>query len=127
MPGSLSNEDEGQDDMDFEDDMPDDDDEGERNTVPLTPLDSFFSDSDSLKQQKKQKPKKMKEGKMPKVKKRKKEVCFLLLRCLCNLNERQRTVSGSEEAGSSVTVTASVSLGHQGTLWSGDSVPVVSV
>ncbi|KAK1901286.1 Polyribonucleotide nucleotidyltransferase [Dissostichus eleginoides] len=73
MPGSLSNEDEGQDDMDFEDDMPDDDDEGERNTVPLTPLDSFFSDSDSLKQQKKQKPKKMKEGKMPKVKKRKKE------------------------------------------------------
>ncbi|GLD67263.1 chromodomain-helicase-DNA-binding protein 5 [Lates japonicus] len=73
MPGSLSNEDEGQDDMDFEDDMPDEDDEGERNTVPLTPLDSFFSDDDSLKQQKKKKPKKMKEGKMPKVKKRKKE------------------------------------------------------
>ncbi|KAM7422043.1 hypothetical protein PAMA_010229 [Pampus argenteus] len=72
MPGSLSNEDEGQDDMDFEDDMPDEDDEGERNTVPLTPLDSFFSD-ESLKQQKKKKPKKMKEGKMPKVKKRKKE------------------------------------------------------
>ncbi|KAM8917647.1 chromodomain-helicase-DNA-binding protein 5 isoform 7-T7 [Spinachia spinachia] len=41
--------------------------------VPLPPLDSFFSDSDSLKQQKKKKPKKMKEGKMPKVKKRKKE------------------------------------------------------
>ncbi|XP_030275520.1 chromodomain-helicase-DNA-binding protein 5 isoform X5 [Sparus aurata] len=72
MPGSLSNEDEGQDDMDFEDDMPDEDDEGERNAVPLAPLDSFFSD-DSLKQQKKKKPKKMKEGKMPKVKKRKKE------------------------------------------------------
>nr|XP_033482552.1 chromodomain-helicase-DNA-binding protein 5 [Epinephelus lanceolatus] len=72
MPGSLSNEDEGQDDMDFEDDMPDEDDEGERNTVPLTPLD-IFSDNDSLKQQKKKKPKKMKEGKMPKVKKRKKE------------------------------------------------------
>lgn len=53
---------------------PDEDDEGERNAVPLTPLDSFFSDSDSLKQQKKKKPKKMKEGKMPKVKKRKKEV-----------------------------------------------------
>ena len=53
---------------------PDEDDEGERNTVPLTPLDSFFSDNDSLKQQKKKKPKKMKEGKMPKVKKRKKEV-----------------------------------------------------
>lgn len=53
---------------------PDEDDEGERNTVPLTPLDSFFSDDDSLKQQKKKKPKKMKEGKMPKVKKRKKEV-----------------------------------------------------
>lgn len=53
---------------------PDEDDEGERNTVPLTPLDSFFSDSDSLKQQKKKKAKKMKEGKMPKVKKRKKEV-----------------------------------------------------
>uniref|UniRef100_A0AAQ5X143 DNA helicase n=1 Tax=Amphiprion ocellaris TaxID=80972 RepID=A0AAQ5X143_AMPOC len=73
MPGSLSNEDEGQDDMDFEDDVPDEDDEGERNTVPLTPLDSFFSDDDSLKQQKKKKSKKMKEGKMPKVKKRKKE------------------------------------------------------
>lgn len=53
---------------------PDEDDEGERHTVPLTPLDSFFSDDDSLKQQKKKKPKKMKEGKMPKVKKRKKEV-----------------------------------------------------
>ncbi|KAL6112462.1 chd5 [Pungitius sinensis] len=74
MPGSLSNEDEGRDDMDFEDDMPDEDDEGKRIAVPLTPLDSFFSDSDSLKQQqKKKKPKKMKEGKMPKVKKRKKE------------------------------------------------------
>lgn len=51
----------------------DEDDEAERNTVPLTPLDSLFSDTDSLKQQKK-KAKKMKEGKMPKVKKRKKEV-----------------------------------------------------
>lgn len=53
---------------------PDEDDEGERNAVPLTPLDSFFSDGNSLKQQKKKKAKKMKEGKMPKVKKRKKEV-----------------------------------------------------
>lgn len=53
---------------------PDEDDEGERHTVPLAPLDSFFSDDDSLRQQKKKKPKKMKEGKMPKVKKRKKEV-----------------------------------------------------
>ncbi|MED6254679.1 hypothetical protein ATANTOWER_031425 [Ataeniobius toweri] len=74
MPGSLSNEDEGQDDMDFEDDMPDEDDETERNTVPLMALASFFSDDDSLKQQKKKKPKKIKEGKIPKVKKRKKEV-----------------------------------------------------
>ncbi|XP_043978565.1 chromodomain-helicase-DNA-binding protein 5 isoform X2 [Gambusia affinis] len=73
MPGSLSNEDEGQDDMDFEDDMPDEDDETERNTVPLTALASFFSDEDSLKKQKKKKPKKIKEGKIPKVKKRKKE------------------------------------------------------
>nr|XP_040060252.1 chromodomain-helicase-DNA-binding protein 5 isoform X1 [Gasterosteus aculeatus aculeatus] len=73
MPGSLSNEDEGRDDMDFEDDMPDEDDEGKRMAVPLAPLGSFFSDGDSLKQQKKKKPKKMKEGKMPKVKKRKKE------------------------------------------------------
>ncbi|XP_037534895.1 chromodomain-helicase-DNA-binding protein 5 [Nematolebias whitei] len=72
MPGSLSNGDEGLDDMDFEDDMPDEDDEGERNTVPLRPLASFFSDDDMLKQQKK-KPKKIKEGKIPKVKKRKKE------------------------------------------------------
>lgn len=53
---------------------PDEDDEAERNAVPLTPLNSFFSDSNSLKQQKKKKAKKMKEGKMPKVKKRKKEV-----------------------------------------------------
>jgi prophage tail gpP-like protein len=52
----------------------DEDEDGQRNTVPLTPLDSFFTDNDSLKQQKKKKPKKMKEGKMPKVKKRKKEV-----------------------------------------------------
>ncbi|XP_053725043.1 chromodomain-helicase-DNA-binding protein 5 isoform X2 [Synchiropus splendidus] len=75
MPGSLSNEDEGQDDMDFEDDMPDEDDDGERHSVPLSSLlqESFFSDDDSLKQQKKKKPKKMKEDKMPKVKKRKKE------------------------------------------------------
>lgn len=132
---------------------PDEDDEGERNSVPLTPLDSFFSD-DSLKQQKKKKPKKMKEGKMPKVKKRKKEVrcnshstpsavtsdttawqviwlklyptffifsnhhpfdvcswikgVFWLLDCLCNLNERQWTVSGSGEVGS----IAGVSYGH---------------
>ncbi|XP_064824690.1 chromodomain-helicase-DNA-binding protein 5-like isoform X2 [Oncorhynchus masou masou] len=73
MPGSLSNEDEGQEDMDFEDEIPDEDEDGQRNTVPFTPLDSFFTDNDSLKQQKKKKPKKMKEGKMPKVKKRKKE------------------------------------------------------
>ncbi|KAM9522861.1 chromodomain-helicase-DNA-binding protein 5-like isoform 7-T7 [Salvelinus alpinus] len=73
MPGSLSNEDEGQEDMDFEDEIPDEDEEGQHNTVPLTPLDSFFTDNDSLKQQKKKKLKKMKEGKMPKVKKRKKE------------------------------------------------------
>lgn len=53
---------------------PDEDDEAERNTVPLAPLDSLFSDTDSLKPQKKKKAKKMKEGKMPKVKKRKKEV-----------------------------------------------------
>ncbi|KAL0978482.1 hypothetical protein UPYG_G00171010 [Umbra pygmaea] len=99
MPGSLSNEDDGQDDMDFEDEiagpnwhprtlMPsspslmhglldlkneiEHEGEGQRNTVPLKPLDSFF-ENDSLKQQKKKKNKKTKEGKMPKVKKRKKE------------------------------------------------------
>ncbi|XP_046880883.1 chromodomain-helicase-DNA-binding protein 5 isoform X2 [Hypomesus transpacificus] len=74
MPGSLSNEDEAQDEMDFEDEIPDEDEEGGRGPVPLAALDSFFSDDeDSLKQQKKKKPKKMKEGKMTKVKKRKKE------------------------------------------------------
>ncbi|XP_055016435.1 chromodomain-helicase-DNA-binding protein 5 [Boleophthalmus pectinirostris] len=77
MPGSLSNEDEGPDDMDFEDDMPDEDDEARRNIVPLTPLTSFFSDDESLRQQKPKKPKKMKEGKTPKVKKRKKETGLL--------------------------------------------------
>lgn len=60
---------------------PDDDDEGQRHAVPLTPLDSFFANDDALKLQKKKKPKKMKEGKMPKVKKRKKEV-----RCNCHLS-----------------------------------------
>ncbi|XP_023811077.1 chromodomain-helicase-DNA-binding protein 5 isoform X2 [Oryzias latipes] len=73
MPGSLSNEEEGQDDMDLEEELPDEDDDGERRTVPLTPLASFFSDEDSLREQKRKKPKKMKEGKIPKVKKRKKE------------------------------------------------------
>lgn len=52
----------------------DDDDEGERNTLPLRPLATFFSDNDLLKQLKKKKPPKNKEGKIPKVKKRKKEV-----------------------------------------------------
>lgn len=70
---------------------PDEDDEGERNTVPLTPLDSFFSDDDSLKQQKKKKPKKMKEGKMPKVKKRKKEV-------RCNLHSAPSVMTSDTTA-----------------------------
>ncbi|KAI4892133.1 hypothetical protein NFI96_002195 [Prochilodus magdalenae] len=106
MPGSLSNEDEGQDDLDFEDDIADDltgsrtfrtfclkkgraigqhefvlggrdmyvydDEEDERDSMPLSPLERFFSDDDSVKQKKK--PSKLKEGKMPKVKKKKKEV-----------------------------------------------------
>ncbi|XP_041946627.1 chromodomain-helicase-DNA-binding protein 5 isoform X2 [Alosa sapidissima] len=74
MPGSLSNEDEGQDDMDFEDEIPDEDEESAGRRVPLSPLDRFFSDDESLKEQKKKKPAKLKEGKMPKVKKKKKEV-----------------------------------------------------
>nr|XP_057910751.1 chromodomain-helicase-DNA-binding protein 5 isoform X1 [Doryrhamphus excisus] len=72
MPGSLSNEDEAQDDMDFEDEMPDEEDVCA--TLPLASIGSFFSDDDSLKQQKKKKSKKkMTEGKVPKMKKRKKE------------------------------------------------------
>ncbi|XP_061833610.1 chromodomain-helicase-DNA-binding protein 5 isoform X1 [Nerophis lumbriciformis] len=71
MPGSLSNEDEAQDDMDFEDEMPDEEDVCA--TLPLASIGSFFSDDDSLKQQKKKKSKKMREGKVPKMKKRKKE------------------------------------------------------
>ncbi|KAM9800390.1 chromodomain-helicase-DNA-binding protein 5 isoform 1-T1 [Syngnathus typhle] len=74
MPGSLSNEDEAQDDMDFDDEMPDEEDT--RPVLPLASIGSFFSDDDdSLKQQqqKKKKSKKMKEGKVAKVKKRKKE------------------------------------------------------
>ncbi|XP_016350308.1 LOW QUALITY PROTEIN: chromodomain-helicase-DNA-binding protein 5-like [Sinocyclocheilus anshuiensis] len=74
MPGSLSNEDEGQDDMDFEDDVPDEDEEGERQrSVPLSPLERFFSEDDSVKQHKKKKPSKIMEGKEPKVKKKKKK------------------------------------------------------
>ncbi|KAL6465084.1 hypothetical protein MHYP_G00274010 [Metynnis hypsauchen] len=72
MPGSLSNEDDGQDDLDFEDDIADEDEEDERDSMPLSPLERFFSDDDSVKQKKK-KPSKLKEGKMPKVKKKKKE------------------------------------------------------
>ncbi|KAJ8387203.1 hypothetical protein AAFF_G00159220 [Aldrovandia affinis] len=73
MPGSLSNEDEGQDDMDFEDEIPDEEEEDEAETTPITPLDRFFSEDDSLKQQKRKKACKLKEGKLPKVKKRKKQ------------------------------------------------------
>ncbi|XP_018580751.1 chromodomain-helicase-DNA-binding protein 5 [Scleropages formosus] len=73
MPGSLSNEDEGQDDMDFEDEMPDDEEECEVQPVSLAPLDRLFSEEGSLKQPKKKKVRKLKEGKMPKVKKRIKE------------------------------------------------------
>ncbi|XP_072522580.1 chromodomain-helicase-DNA-binding protein 5 isoform X2 [Salminus brasiliensis] len=72
MPGSLSNEEEGQDDLDFEDDIADEDEEDERDSMPLSPLERFFSDNDTVKQKKK-KPSKLKEGKMPKVKKKKKE------------------------------------------------------
>ncbi|XP_077458748.1 chromodomain-helicase-DNA-binding protein 5 isoform X9 [Stigmatopora argus] len=72
MPGSLSNEDEARDDMDFDDEMPDE--EHVRTALPLASIGSFFSDDDdSLKQQKKKKSKKMKEEKVAKVKKRKKE------------------------------------------------------
>ncbi|XP_062842212.1 chromodomain-helicase-DNA-binding protein 5 isoform X3 [Trichomycterus rosablanca] len=74
MPGSLSNEEEGQDDLDFEDDVPDEDDEGNR-VRDLSPVERFFSDDDSIKQKKK-KPSKQKEGRTPKVKKKKKEGGF---------------------------------------------------
>lgn len=53
---------------------PDEDEESTGRRVPLSPLDQFFSDDESLKEQKKKKPAKLKEGKMPKVKKKKKEV-----------------------------------------------------
>ncbi|XP_013871478.1 chromodomain-helicase-DNA-binding protein 5 [Austrofundulus limnaeus] len=111
MPGSLSNEDEGQDDMDFEDDLPDDDDEGERNSLPLRPLASFFSDNDLLKQQKKKKPKKNKESKIPKVNKRKKEA-GLQTRVDSDLDEvseveeeRERPEVGSESESSAYGLT----------------------
>lgn len=54
----------------------DEDEESAARRVPLSPLDRFFSDDESLKEQKKEKkkPAKLKEGKMPKVKKKKKEV-----------------------------------------------------
>ncbi|XP_015192459.1 chromodomain-helicase-DNA-binding protein 5 isoform X3 [Lepisosteus oculatus] len=73
MPGSLSNEDEGQDDMDFEDEMPEEEEEEEAEPMALGSLERFFSEEDSVKQHKKKKPRKPKEGKTPKVKKRKKE------------------------------------------------------
>lgn len=79
---------------------PDEDDEGERNAVPLAPLDSFFSDNESLKQQKKKKVKKMKEGKMPKVKKRKKEVrCKFTFNTVCHDLERHRSSGVLGQAG----------------------------
>ncbi|XP_035376358.1 chromodomain-helicase-DNA-binding protein 5 isoform X2 [Electrophorus electricus] len=71
MPGSLSNEEEGQDDLDFEDDMPDEDEDAERDGVLLSPLERFFSDDDAVKQKKK-KPGRAKEGKMARVRKSKK-------------------------------------------------------
>lgn len=54
--------------------FPDEDDDGERNSLPLSSLSSFYTE-DSLKQQKK-KNKKIKEGKLSKVMKRKKEVSY---------------------------------------------------
>lgn len=53
--------------------FPDEDDEGERHSVPLSSLSSFYTE-DSLKQQKKKKNKKIKEGKLSKIMKRKMEV-----------------------------------------------------
>uniref|UniRef100_A0A8C1I0I0 Large ribosomal subunit protein eL22 n=1 Tax=Cyprinus carpio TaxID=7962 RepID=A0A8C1I0I0_CYPCA len=59
----------------------DEDEEGERRrSVPLSPLERFFSEDDSVKQHKKKKPSKIMEGKEPKVKKKKKkEVRSLLI------------------------------------------------
>lgn len=56
----------------------DEDEDGElRRSVPLSPLERFFSEDDSVKQHKKKKPSKIMEGKEPKVKKKKKkEVTF---------------------------------------------------
>ncbi|GAA6083837.1 chromodomain-helicase-DNA-binding protein 5 isoform X1, partial [Tachysurus ichikawai] len=48
------------------------DEETEHVRVPLSPLERFFSEDESLKQKKK-KPSKQKEGRMPKVKKKTKE------------------------------------------------------
>lgn len=58
----------------------DEDEDGvRRRSVPLSPLERFFSEDDSVKQHKKKKPNKMMEGKEPKVKKKKKkEVTFYL-------------------------------------------------
>ncbi|KTF79206.1 hypothetical protein cypCar_00045074, partial [Cyprinus carpio] len=44
-----------------------------RRSVPLSPLERFFSEDDSVKQHKKKKPSKIMEGKEPKVKKKKKK------------------------------------------------------
>ncbi|TRY92054.1 hypothetical protein DNTS_034076, partial [Danionella cerebrum] len=72
MPGSLSNEDEVHDDMDFEDDVPDE--EGEHlKSVPLSPLERLFSEENAISHQKKKKPSKMEEGKDAKAKKKKKK------------------------------------------------------
>nr|XP_023646372.1 chromodomain-helicase-DNA-binding protein 5 isoform X1 [Paramormyrops kingsleyae] len=73
MPGSLSNEDEGQDDMDFEDEMPDEDEEAEVMPVPLATLDRLFSEDGPLTESKKKKKHKVKESMTAKVKKRMKE------------------------------------------------------
>ncbi|XP_058857887.1 chromodomain-helicase-DNA-binding protein 5-like isoform X4 [Acipenser ruthenus] len=78
MPGSVSNEGERQDEMDFGDDMPDEEeeeeDEAEPAPVPLAALQGFFREDDPVKQQpKKKKPCKPKQGKTTQLSKRKKE------------------------------------------------------
>ncbi|XP_076863834.1 chromodomain-helicase-DNA-binding protein 5 isoform X2 [Brachyhypopomus gauderio] len=99
MPGSLSNEEEGQDDLDFEDDIPDEEEEGERDGVLLSPLERFFSDDDTVKQKKK-KPGRVKEGKMGRVKKSKKREGGAVERDEVSDREARGRRSESESSGS---------------------------
>ncbi|MBN3293395.1 CHD5 protein, partial [Polypterus senegalus] len=73
MPGSVSNENDGQ-EMDVEEEIPDEEDDSlEVDPPPLRALEGFFTQQDPLKTKRKKKHQRLKEAKMLKMRKRRNE------------------------------------------------------